>query len=161
MNLVPSFARLSKMNLLVAIRDYPKDEAALAERCEDFELDPAAVDLVVVDRGKQYDARVLTLAAYERVLGERLNGAQLPADLATLLTRLELTVISRYEALAAQTLKASRTRVSGAPRAARSAARPVVRPAAPAPVAAPPAPAVCPRCFMQLPAGSKACDYCD
>ncbi|WP_300681950.1 hypothetical protein [Nocardioides sp.] len=150
-----SLGRLSKINLLAAIRDYPKDPEALSERYEELGLDAEAADLMVVERGKQYDARVLVVAAYRKLTGDLLSEDELPADLRTVLTRLELTVMSLREAIAADTLKSARSRVPGSARPTRATARPT--PAVPET----PAPAVCPRCFMQLPAGSKACDYCD
>ena len=151
-----SLARVSKMNLLAAIRDYPKDSVALSELYEDWGLDSESADLMIVDRGKQFDARLITLAAYQKVSGERWTEADLPADLARVLTRLELKVTSLREVLATERLKANRGRVPGTPRAAGAPAIP----SAPV-VPLVPAPPVCERCFMQLPAGSKACNYCD
>lgn len=138
--------------MLAAIRDYPTGE--LAEVLEGHGLDAADADVMVVERGRQYDARVLVVTAYERVVGEQLTGADLPADLAGLLTRLEFKVVSRSEQLAAEAAKAGRGRVPGTPRAARP--RVAAAPAKPER----PAPPICPRCMMQLPAGSRVCDNC-
>ncbi|UDY24579.1 hypothetical protein [Nocardioides sp. Kera G14] len=146
---MPQFGRLSKIHLLAAIRDYTTDDEVL----ERYELDPDGADVMAVERGKQYDARVLVLSAYEKVTGERLTGGDLPADLASLLTRLELKAVSRRELIAAQTLKSARQRVPGTPRAARPKA-----PSAPAQVEKPVA--LCPTCWMQLPATGR-CDNCD
>ncbi|MFT4264199.1 MAG: hypothetical protein QM572_12505, partial [Nocardioides sp.] len=115
---MPQFGRLSKIHLLAAIRDY--GAAGLDETRERFGIDEDA-DVMVVERGKQYDARVLVLTAYEKAMGERLGAADLPTDLAGLLTRLELTVISRRELVAAETLRAARGRVPGTPRTPRAA----------------------------------------
>lgn len=137
--------------MLAAIRDYPADD--LAEVLDRHGLDAADVDVIVVERGRQYDARVLVVTAYERVVGERLTAADLPGDLGPLLTGLEFKVISRREQLAAEAAKADRRRVPGTPRAARPRAAVPAKPERPEP-------AICPECFMQLPAGSRVCENC-
>ena len=143
--------------MLAAIRDYPTGDD-MAEVLERHGLEVAGADVMVVERGRQYDARVLLVTTYQRVAGEQLSAADLPGDLASLFSRLEFKVVSRREQLEAEAAKADRTRVPGAPRAAR-ATRPraaAARPERPER----PAPAICPRCFMQLPAGSRVCENC-
>lgn len=149
---VPDFARLTRIKLLAAIRDYPTDQ--LAEVLEHHGLEPADADVMVVERGRQYDARVVVATAYERITGDVLTAADLSGDLAGLLAGLEFKVLSRHEQLAAEAAKADRRRVPGTPRATRP--RAAAAPAKPER----PAPAICPRCFMQLPAGSGVCDNC-
>lgn len=148
---VPDFAWLTRIHLLASIRDYPADE--LAEVLDRHGLDAADADVFVAERGRQYDARVLVVTAGERVLGERLTADALPADLAGLMTGREFKVISRREQLAAEAAKTDRRRVPGTPRAARPRAAVPAKPERPAP-------AICPRCFMQIPAGSKVCESC-
>ncbi|MFT4287476.1 hypothetical protein [Nocardioides sp.] len=140
------FDRLSKIHVLAAIRDHGGQA--------DERLDGAEADVMIVERGRQYDARAIVLAAYEKVTGERVTVDQLPQDLAGLLTRLELKVVRRSEIRAAEESRRPKARVSGTRRSAAPARAPKVRPPEPQL-------ALCPRCMMQLPAGRSSCDYCD
>lgn len=154
---MPEFGRLTKIQMLAAIRDYPWE--ALADALEQRGLDGATADVIVVERGRQYDARLLLMTAYERVVGEPLAAGELPADLTGLMTRLELKTVSRREQLAAEAAKAERRRVPGAPRAAAASTGARVARASRAKPERP-APPVCPTCFMQLRAGSQVCENC-
>jgi len=143
---VSPFDRLSKIHILAAIRDH---DGQADDRLDGFEP-----DVMVVERGKQYDARAIVLAAYARVVDEEVTVDQLPEDLAGLLTRLELKVVRRSEIRAAEESRRAKARVPAVRRSAAPARTVKVMPPEPQL-------ALCPRCMMQLPVGRSTCDYCD
>jgi hypothetical protein len=145
---VPSLARVSRINVLTAIRDHDLQGAGPFVEALGFET-PS--DEVLVERGKRYDARALLAYAHGKATGEYLGPDDVSHDVIKVLTDLEFKVSTRAELDRPKIAPATRTRTprassAAAPRATRSKPEPVVR--------------LCPTCFTQL-SVTGICDFCD
>lgn len=139
---MPSLARVSRINVLTAIRDHDLQGAGPFLELLGFE---GPSDEVLNERGRRYDARALLAYAHGKATGEFLGPDQITLSSLTVLTDLGFKVESRL----APTRPKAAARIR-APRAAAPAAR-----ARPEPVIA-----LCPTCFMQL-SVVGTCDNCD
>jgi len=147
---VPSLGRVTRINVLTAIRDH--DLAGPVEFREALGFD-GPNDEVLVERGKRYDARALLAYAYGKATGAPLGPDEISYDSLRVLTDLEFKVASRADLDRPKASPASRTRTSTpraprAPRASTSRSRPE------------PEVKLCPTCFMQL-SVVGTCDNCD
>lgn len=138
---MPNFGLVTRIHVLTAIRTC--ETLGAAAFLSQYGVEGPAGQMVV-ERGRRYDPRALLAFAYEKATGTTLAPADLPADPAGVLQRLEFKVVSE-EQLASPAPK----------RPARARKPKVVTPPKPAPTVA-----VCSRCMTQLPASGR-CDYCD
>lgn len=141
-----SFAPVSRINILTAIRDHDLQGAGPFLEGLGFEV-PS--DEVLVERGRRYDARALLAYAHGKATGDYLTPEQIPFGAVEVLTDLGFTVSSRAELDRPKPVPGTRTRT---PRAAgpkattRSRPEPVVK--------------LCPTCYTQL-SVAGTCDFCD
>lgn len=152
---MPSLARVSRVNVLTAIRDY--DAQGAGPFLEELGFEGPGDDVVVV-RGKRYDARGLLAYAHGKATGEYLGPDELTFGSLQVLADLDFEVASRADLDRPRAAAASRARVPGSaaprtPRAPRAAVKKA--PAKPEPVVR-----LCPKCFTQL-SVTGVCDYCD
>lgn len=146
---MPSLARVSRINVLTAIRDH--DLAGAVPFLEGLGFEEQGDDVLVV-RGKRYDARALLAYAYGKATGDRLDPDSVTLSSFKVLTDLGFTVASRAEL--DRSKSAARTSTAGTAR--RSPAKVATRaPARPEPVVK-----LCPTCFTQL-SVTGTCDYCE
>ncbi|RNL64348.1 hypothetical protein EFK50_07415 [Nocardioides marmoriginsengisoli] len=146
---MPSLARVSRINVLTAIRDHGLQGAGPFLEALGFE---GPSDEVLVERGRRYDARALLAYAHGKATGEPLTPDQVSLGSLKVLSDLGFEVAFRADLDRAKQAPAARTRVPGTPkpRASRAAA-----PAKPEPVVA-----LCPSCFTQL-SKMGTCDFCE
>jgi hypothetical protein len=148
---VQSLARVSRVNVLTAIRDH--DQQGASAFLETLGFDGPGDEILLV-RGKRYPARALLAYAHGKATGEYLGPDQLSSAALGVLRDLDFDVVSREDLDRPRAAKVARTRTPGTaartPRAAASTARtrpePVVR--------------LCPTCFTQL-SVTGTCDFCE
>lgn len=141
-----SLSRVSRVNVLTAIRDHDEQGAGPFLEALGFE---GPGDEVVVVRGKRYDARALLAYAHGKATGEFLSPEVISVSSLRVLTALEFTVATRSELDRPKATPSARSRPVGAgarPPSARSKPEPVI--------------ALCPSCFTQL-SVTGACDFCE
>jgi len=143
---VPSLARVSRINVLTAMRDHDLQGAGPFLEGLGFE---GPGDEVLVERGKRYDARALLAYAHGKATGEFLGPDHVSFGDLQVLTDLEFKVATRAELDRPKAAPAPRTRSAGA------AAKPSTSRTKPEPVVA-----LCPSCFTQL-SVTGTCDYCE
>lgn len=140
-----SLARVSRINVLTAIRDHDLQGPVPFREALGFDVPSTEV---LVERGRRYDARAVLSYAHGKATGEALTPEQVTFDSLKVLVDHGFSVVTSTEA----------ARPKARARATKST-RPSTRtPAAPAR----PEPEVrlCPRCFTQLPVAGS-CDFCD
>lgn len=142
---MPNLARVSRINVLTAMRDHDLQGAGPFLEGLGFE---GPGDDLLVERGKRYDARALLAYAHGKATGEFLGPDHLTFGDLKVLTDLEFTVASRAELDRPKAAPAARTR------SPRAASAPTAR-SKPEPVVA-----LCPSCFTQL-SVTGTCDFCE
>ncbi len=144
---VPSLARVSRVNVLTAMRDHDQHGAGAFLEGLGFE---GPGDEVLVVRGKRYDARALLAYAHGKATGEFLAPDSISIGSLKVLTELEFTVASRAELDRPKAAPATRPRVGKPTKSGTTTARnrpePVVR--------------LCPSCFTQL-SVTGTCNFCE
>lgn len=141
-----SFAPVSRINILTAIRDHDQQGAGPFLAALGFD---GPSDEVLVERGRRYDARALFAYAHGKATGEYLAPEQIWFSSLSVLTDLGFTVASRAELDRPKQPPATRTRAGSAATAAKTARNrpePEIR--------------LCPSCFTQL-SVAGSCDFCD
>ena len=146
---MPSLGRVTRINVLTAIRDHDLQGAVEFRKALGFD---EASDEVLIERGKRYDARALLAYAHGKATGEFLGPEQISSGSLSVLNELEFTVGSWTQLDRA---KIARPRAAASARAPRKAAAPTRARARPEPEVK-----LCPRCFMQLSVVGN-CDNCD
>lgn len=147
LRLVPNLDRVSRVNVLTAIRDY--DEQGAGPFLEALGFDGPGDEVLTV-RGRRYDARALLAYAHGKATGENLAPEQISLTSLRVLTDLEFEVRPRAELDRAKAAPTARAKASSTPRAAAPSAR-----SRPEPVVK-----LCPSCFTQL-SVTGTCDYCE
>jgi hypothetical protein len=144
---VPSLARISRINVLTAIRDHDLQGAGEFLASLGFE---APGDELLIERGRRYDARALLAYAYGKATGEPLLPEQVTIAGLQVLTDHGFKVALRSELDRPKAAPAARTRT--------------VRTARPSRAAAPVVPEreikLCPSCFTEL-SVTGICGFCD
>ncbi len=140
-----SVSRISRINILTAIRDHDLQGAAPFGEALGFE---GPAEDVLVERGRRYDARALLSYAHGKANGDTLTPEQVRLGDLKVLTDHGFRVVSRAELERPAAAKATRPRARTSPTAPASRTRPepVVR--------------LCPTCFTQL-SVTGTCDFCD
>lgn len=154
--LVPNFSLVTRIHVLTAIRNYDQQGAAEFLDAHGFE-EPG--DLILVERGKRYDASALLAFAHGKATGTALTPEEIPFGADKVLTDLGFTVASLMELnRPAPTKRVPGTRAPAVPRASTPR---VAKPKTPAKPEKPePVVVLCPKCFTQVPSTGR-CDYCD
>ncbi|MFL6158838.1 MAG: hypothetical protein ACJ72D_22340 [Marmoricola sp.] len=143
-----SLGKLTRINVLTAIRDHDLQGAAEFREALGFE---SLGDELLVERGKRYDARALLSYAHGKATGDYPGPDQVTTASLKVLTDLGFKVSTGAELDRAKAAPATRTRAprsapAGRATTSRTKPEPVVR--------------LCPTCFTQL-AVTGSCDFCD
>ena len=144
---MPSLGRVTRINVLTAIRDHDLQGAVEFREALGFDV---ASDEVLIERGKRYDARALLAYAHGKATGEFLAPEEISFSSLSVLNDLESKVGSRTDLDRPKATPAART-----PRASRASAAPARSRTRPEPEVK-----LCPTCFMQL-SVVGTCDNCD
>lgn len=139
-----SVSRISRINILTAIRDHDLHGAGPFSEALGFDGPP---EDVLVERGRRYDARALLSYAHGKATGDILTPEQVRLGDLKVLTDHGFKVVSRAELERPAPAKTTRprARASSAAPASRTRPEPVVR--------------LCPTCFTQL-SVTGICDFC-
>ena len=144
---MPSLGRVTRINVLTAIRDHDLQGPVEFREALGFE-EPS--DELLIERGKRYDARALLAYAYGKATGTPLDPEQISYESLRVLTDLEFRVASRADLDRPKAAPTTRTRTS-TPRTPRGTTTSRARPE--------PEVKLCPTCFMQL-SVVGTCDNC-
>lgn len=152
MGQVQSLSLVTRIHVLAGIAEH--DERGSAAFLAAHGVD-APGEIVLVERGKRYDARALLAFALGKATRQPVDADGLPLDVMSPLRELGFKVLTRtdLENPAPARPATRRTPATRAPRTPRAPKAPA-RPRKPEPVVN-----VCPTCFMAIPA-TGVCDNC-